>query len=61
MCFENLDMNRRFMAICDMVSCKAELAFFYICLYVCMCVCLKLFFAMLLDYGGVSCNKYRSF
>lgn len=31
---ENLEINGRFMAICDMVLYKAELTFLHICLYV---------------------------
>lgn len=59
MCFENLEMNGRFMAICDMVLSKAELTFFSIHVYI--YICLRLFFTTLLDYSDVSHNKYRSF
>lgn len=31
---ENLEINGRFMAICDMILCKAELTFFSIYVYI---------------------------
>lgn len=53
---ENLEINGRFMAICDTVLYKAEF-FIYMFIY----RCLGFFFTMLLDYSDVSHSKYRSF